>query len=68
MNNTTTTFFKRLVNEYRNDTYTPIPSDIFRDLINEEKKFGSQEKINESKLYQDESIMDSLGLMHKICK
>ena len=40
MNNTTTTFFKRLVNEYRNDTYTPIPSDIFRDLIERDgKKF-----------------------------
>ena len=38
--------------------------------INEEKQLGSSnaEVINESKFYQDESLMDSLGLMHKICK
>ena len=38
--------------------------------INEEKEFGTSnaEVINESKFYQDESLMSSLGLMHKICK
>lgn len=38
--------------------------------INEEKEFGSSnaEVINESKFYQDEGLMSSLGLMHKICK
>lgn len=38
--------------------------------INEEKQFGDSknaEVINESKFYQDESLMNSLGLMHKIC-
>lgn len=38
--------------------------------INEEKQLGTSnaEVINESKFYQDESLMESLGLMHKICK
>lgn len=38
--------------------------------INEEKEFGSAnaEVINESKFYQDEGLMSSLGLMHRICK
>lgn len=39
--------------------------------INEEKQYSntnSAETINESKLYQDESLIDSLGLMHRICK
>jgi len=38
--------------------------------INEEKEFGTSnaEVINESKFYQDEGLMSSLGLMHKICK
>lgn len=38
--------------------------------INEEQKLANSnaETINESKFYQDESLMDSLGLMHKICK
>lgn len=38
--------------------------------INEEKEFGTSnaEVINESKFYQDEGLMNSLGLMHKICK
>jgi len=37
--------------------------------INEEQQFGgNNEVISESKLYQDESLMNSLGLMHKICK
>lgn len=38
--------------------------------INEEKRFANTEAetINESKFYQDESLMNSLGLMHKICK
>lgn len=36
--------------------------------INEEKTFGKVESINESKFYQDENLMSSLGLMHRICK
>lgn len=38
--------------------------------INEESQFGNSnaEVINESKFYQDESLINSLGLMHKICK
>jgi len=38
--------------------------------INEDKGFGSSnaDTINESKFYQDESLMGSLDLMHKICK
>ena len=37
--------------------------------INEEKQFTASEKenINESKIYQDENLKGSLGLMHKIC-
>lgn len=38
--------------------------------INEEVQLGNSknsEVINESKFYQDESLMNSLGLMHKIC-
>ena len=38
--------------------------------INEEQQFGNSnaDVINESKFYQDESLMNSLGLMHRICK
>ena len=40
MNTTTTTFFKRLVNEYRNNNYNPMPSDTFRELVERDgKKF-----------------------------
>ena len=40
MNTTTTTFFKRLVNECRNNNYNPMPSDTFRDLVKrDDKKF-----------------------------
>lgn len=38
MNNTN--YFKRLVDEYRNDNYTPMPSDLFRELVEkDDKKF-----------------------------
>ena len=39
MNNTN--FFKRLVDECRNNNYNPMPSDTFRDLVDrdEKKKF-----------------------------
>ena len=39
MNNTN--YFKRLVDEYRNNNYTPMPSDTFRELIakRDDKKF-----------------------------
>ena len=33
MNTTTTNYFKRLVDECRNDNYNPIPSDTFRELL-----------------------------------
>lgn len=73
---------KEIINRFTNEAHTITESQnlynrISEELkkkpsvkadINEEKTFGTQEKINESKLYQDESIMDSLGLMHKICK
>ena len=40
MNNTTTNFFKRLVDECWNNNYNPIPSDTFRDLVKRDgKKF-----------------------------
>lgn len=40
MNTTTTTFFKRLVDEYRNDNCNPMPSDTFRELVERDgKKF-----------------------------
>lgn len=38
MNNTN--FFKRIVDECRNNSYNPMPSDTFRELVNkDEKKF-----------------------------
>ena len=39
MNNTN--YFKRLVDEYRNNNYNPMPSDTFRELIakRDDKKF-----------------------------
>lgn len=40
MNTTTTTFFKRLVDECRNNNYNPMPSDTFRELVErDDKKF-----------------------------
>ena len=40
MNTTTTTFFKRLVDECRNNNYNPMPSDTFRELVERDgKKF-----------------------------
>ena len=40
MNTTTTNYFKRLVDECRNNNYNPMPSDTFRDLLKkDEKKF-----------------------------
>ena len=53
--------YQRILNELQKKTQMNI---------NEEKVFnnGSPEVINESKFYQDENLMDSLGLMHKICK
>lgn len=41
MNTTTTTFFKRLVDECRNNNYNPMPSDTFHELVkrDEKKKF-----------------------------
>lgn len=40
MNTTTTNFFKRLVDECRNNNYNPMPSDTFRELVErDDKKF-----------------------------
>ena len=40
MNTTTTNYFKRLVNECRNNNYNPMPSDTFRELLErDDKKF-----------------------------
>ena len=40
MNTTTTNYFKRLVNECRNNNYNPMPSDTFRELVERDgKKF-----------------------------
>ena len=40
MNTTTTKYFKRLVNECRNNNYNPMPSDTFRELLErDDKKF-----------------------------
>ena len=75
---------KAIINRFTNEAHTITESQnlyarISEELkqkpavktdINEEKQYGStkQEAINESKFYQDESLIDSLGLMHKICK
>ena len=40
MNTTATNFFKRLVDECRNNNYNPMPSDTFRELVErDDKKF-----------------------------
>ena len=40
MNTTTTNYFKRLVDECRNNNYNPMPSDTFRELVKRDgKKF-----------------------------
>lgn len=73
-----------IINRFTNEVHTVEESkNLYRTIsnelsksvrpnvsINEEKEFGSSnaEVINESKFYQDESLMGSLGLMHKICK
>ena len=75
---------KAIINRFTNEAHTITESQnlyarISEELkqkpavktdINEEKQYGNtkQEVINESKFYQDESLIDSLGLMHKICK
>ena len=38
MNTTATNFFKRLVNECRNNNYNPMPSDTFRELVERDGK------------------------------
>ena len=38
MNTTTTTFFKRLVDECRNNNYNPMPSDTFSELVKRDAK------------------------------
>ena len=40
MNTATTNYFKRLVDECWNDSYNPMPSDTFRELVErDDKKF-----------------------------
>lgn len=83
-NSTTKEEKRDIINRFTNDVHTieeskQLYNTISNELhkkpqvqtnINEEKEFGNQhaEIVNESKFYQDESLMDSLGLMHKICK
>ena len=38
MNTTTTNYFKRLVDECRNNNYNPMPSDTFRELVERDAK------------------------------
>ena len=38
MNTTATNFFKRLVDECRNNSYNPMPSDTFSELLNKDEK------------------------------
>ena len=38
MNTTTTNFFKRLVDECRNNNYNPMPSDTFNELVKRDVK------------------------------
>lgn len=72
-----------IINRFTNEVHTVEESkNLYRTIsnelnkaphsnvsINEEKDFGSSnaDVINESKFYQDDSLMNSLGLMHKIC-
>ena len=81
-NSTTMEEKKSIINRFTNEVHTINESKnlyqrISEELkkkpaqkadINEEKQFGKVETINESKFYQDENLMGSLGLMHKICK
>lgn len=83
-NSTTKEEKRDIINRFTNDVHTieeskQLYNTISNELhkkpqaqtnINGEKEFGNQhaEIVNESKFYQDESLMDSLGLMHKICK
>ena len=38
MNTTATNFFKRLVDEWRNNNYDPMPSDTFSELVKRDAK------------------------------
>lgn len=83
-NSTTKEEKRDIINRFTNEVhtieeskslYTTISNELKKNPnnvtnINEEKEFGTSnaEVINESKFYQDEGLMSSLGLMHKICK
>ena len=83
-NSTTKDEKRDIINRFTNEVhtieeskrlYTTISNELSKKPqvntnINEEKELGTSnaEVINESKFYQDESLMDSLGLMHRICK
>ena len=75
---------KGIINRFTNDVHTvdeskklyqTISEELKRKpaataAITEEKSLGSSkaDSINESKFYQDESLMETLGLMHRVCK
>lgn len=83
-NSTTKEEKREIINRFTNEVHTIEESkNLYKTIsnelnkkpqatanINEEQQFGNSnaEVINESKFYQDESLMNSLGLMHKICK
>lgn len=83
-NSTTKEEKRNIINRFTNEVHTIEESkSLYKTIsdelkknpqnvksINEEKEFGTSnaEVINESKFYQDDSLMNSLGLMHKICK
>jgi hypothetical protein len=83
-NSTTKEEKRNIINRFTNEVHTIEESkSLYKTIsdelnkkpqtttnINEEKQIGTAnaEVINESKFYQDESLMNSLGLMHKICK
>ena len=83
-NSTTKDEKRNIINRFTNEAHTVEESkSLYKTIsdelnkspknqtnINEEMEFGSSnaEVINESKFYQDESVIESLGLMHKICK
>lgn len=59
--------------EQSNTLYESISNDLKKKnqmSINEEKQFtaNSSKMINETQIYKSKDLMDSLGMMHRICK
>lgn len=59
--------------EQANTLYESISQELKKKSvmnINEDKQFtvGSSKMINETQIYKSKDLMDSLGMMHKICK